>query len=564
MDTNPKANEAAVVIIGAGISGMCIAIDMIRRNRSRNFIILEKGSRVGGTWGDNQYPGCCCDVWSHLYSYSFEPNPNWSTMYPEHKEIHAYLVGVAEKWSLFRHIRFNSLVEEARWDNQAYKWTTKVQVLGGKDAEYTQSYTVSSDFLISGVGQLNYPLYPDIEGMKSFEGKMMHTARWDSSYDLSGKRIAVIGNGASAVQVVPEVAKTAASVVVFQRTPNWIIPRQDKSISTTMQNIYRYVPLVRKQYRKMLMDFRETFHGIAIADSAFNTEARQLCLEMMERQIPNNQKLRDALTPDYTPGCKRVLLSDDYYVALNKPHVALETAPIETFTAKGIKTTESEYEFDLVVLATGFRTTQFMFPMKIYGADGQAVDELWDKQGAARAYLGIAVETLPNFAMLYGPNTNLSHSSIILMIEAQSRYISTLIRPVLLAWAKGARLAIQPSPQSLALYNAKVQENLSKTTFADPKCNSWYKNAEGVITTNWYGTVVEYQKLTSVVNWDDYILSSPDRRQILPKGRLDIGRVVEESTLSTSSLVWSLLAVMAVVGCGLYNGAVTSLFRLRS
>lgn len=310
-------------------------------------------------------------------------------MYPGQKEVHAYLVGVAEKWNLFRHIRFNSLVEEARWDNQAYKWTTKVQVLGGKDAEYIRSYAVSSDFLTSGMGQLNYPLYPVIAGMESFEGKMMHTARWDSSYDFSGKRIAVIGNGASAVQVVPEVAKTAASVVVFQRTPNWIIPRQDKSISTTMQSIYRYVPLVQKQYRKMPMDVRETFHDIAIAESAFNAEAKRICLEMIERQIPNNKNLRDALTPDYSPGCKRVLLSDDYYAAMNKPHVVLETAPIETFTAKGIKTTEQEHEFDLVVLATGFRTTQFMFPMKIYDADGEAVDELWDKQGGARAYPGI-------------------------------------------------------------------------------------------------------------------------------------------------------------------------------
>lgn len=484
-------------------------------------------------------------------------------MYPGHEEIHAYLVGVAEKWNLFRHIRFNSLVEEARWDDEANKWNTKVQVLGGKDAEYAQSYTLSSDFLISAVGQLNYPQYPAIEGIDSFGGKMMHTARWDSSYDYSGKRIAVIGNGASAVQVIPEIAKTASSVVVFQRSPNWIIPRQDHPISTLMQNIYRYAPLVRKQYRRMLMDFRETFHDFSITGSDRNAYARQLCQEMMQQQIPIDDNLREALTPNYPPGCKRVLLSDDFYVAMNKPHVTLETSPIETFTTEGINSTDREYEFDMVVLATGFRTTQFMFPMKIYGAGGQLVDELWSDQNGARAYLGMTVQALPNFTMLYGPNTNLGHNSIILMIEAQSRYIGTLISSVLSARAKGSSLSILPNPRSLAIYNAEVQQRLSKTAFADPNCSSWYKNDAGVITNNWYGNVVEYQQLVSVVAWDDYILSSSDQRQTLPKGRLQIGRVVEESTFQLSTIALSLAAVMAVVGGGLYKGGMKLPLRSR-
>jgi cation diffusion facilitator CzcD-associated flavoprotein CzcO len=433
-------------------------------------------------------------VWSHLYSYSFEGNPGWSTLYPGRDEIHAYLIKVAEKWSLYRHIHFKSMVEEARWDDQANKWNTVVKVLGGKDAEYAQSYAVSSDFLVSAIGQLNYPQFPAIEGIGSFRGKMMHTARWDSSYNFDGKRVAVIGNGATAAQAIPEIAKTANSITVFQRTPNWIIPRYDKPIGKTLQAIFRYVPAIRRQFRMILMAVREFLHGFAIHHSAMNSYVRKLCREMMVRQIPHNEKLREALTPKYTPGCKRVILSDDFYVAMNKSHVTLETSPIERFTAEGISTGGALHEFDLIVLATGFRTTEFMFPMKIYGVGGRVVEELWREQGGARAYLGISVESLPNFAMLYGSNTNLGHNSIILMIEAQSRYINTLIDPVLRPRAKDGSLCLQPEPQRIASYNADVQERLGKTAFADPGCNSWYKNDKGIITNNWYGTVVEYQK----------------------------------------------------------------------
>jgi cation diffusion facilitator CzcD-associated flavoprotein CzcO len=381
------------------------------------------------------------------------------------------LVGIAEKWHLFQHIRFNNMVEEARWNKETNQWDTSVKVFG-KDAEYAETYTISSNWLISAVGQLNNPQYPDLEGMDTFRGKMMHTARWDSSYDFDNKRVAVIGNGATAAQAIPELAKTAKSVTVFQRTPNWIIPRQDKPISKTMQSIYHHVPAVQRIYRAQLMREREAFFGFAVQGSSLNAYARQLCTEMMERQIPTNKKLRDALTPNYAPGCKRLILSDDYYVALNQPHVTLESAPIEEFTSEGISTGTTQHEFDLVVLATGFRTTEFMFPMKIYGAGGRAIDEVWGDGGGASAYLGMAVEQLPNFAMLYGPNTNLGHNSIILMIEAQSRYINTLIAPVLQARARGNSLIIQPKTQTITSYNSDLQVQLAKTTFADPRCTS--------------------------------------------------------------------------------------------
>ncbi|KAE9367997.1 FAD/NAD(P)-binding domain-containing protein [Stipitochalara longipes BDJ] len=547
---------AAVVIIGAGMSGMCLAIDLIRRNYTRDFVILEKGSQVGGTWNDNQYPGCSCDIWSHLYSYSFEGNPNWTALYPGRDEIHAYLVKLAEKWKLYHHIRFNSMVEEARWDGQNKKWNAVVNILDGKDTEYSPQYTISADFLVSAVGQLNYPQYPAIRDIDSFGGKMMHTARWDAEYCFDGKRVAVVGNGASAAQAIPEIAKTANSVTVFQRTPNWVVPRYGKSIGKTLQAIFRYVPGARRYFRMVLMTVREVFFGFAVHESSLNGYVRKLCRKMMLRQIPHNEKLREALTPNYSPGCKRVLLSDDFYFAMNKAHVKLETSPIEKFTSEGISTGRTLQDFDLIVLATGFRTTEFMFPMKIYGSAGQAIDKLWHEQGGARAYLGISVESLPNFAMLYGPNTNLGHNSIILMIEAQSRYISTLIIPVLRARGKGASLCIQPKPQRIASYNDDIHERLGKTAFADPGCNSWYKNDAGIITNNWYGTVVEYQKQTSVVAWDDYILSGSSPGLTLPKGKVKIGRVVEEVRFIHCVISLSALALLAIVGGELYLGTI--------
>lgn len=242
-----------------------------------------------------------------------------------------------------------------------------------------------------------------------------------------------------------------------------------------------------------------------------------------------------------------MLLSDDFYVAMNKANVTLETCPIERFTPEGIKTDEKLEAFDLIVLATGFRTTKFMFPMKIYGTAGQTVDELWHKQGGARAYLGMLVESLPNFVMLYGPNTNLGHNSIILISEAQSRYISTLIDSVLRARARGVSPCIQPKPERIASYNVDMQERLAKMAFADPSCNSWYKNGEGFITNNWYGTVVEYQKRTSILLWDDYIISGSGSGSTLPKGKVEIGRVVEEFRLIRGVVSLYFLVLLAII-----------------
>ena len=423
--TNKDFTTAPVVIIGAGISGICTAIDLITRNGCRNFVILEKSSSVGGTWHDNKYPGCCCDgelpacpvlmrwilmnvVWSALYSFSFAQKPDWSREYPGQEEILAYLIEVAEKFGLYRHIRFNSTVDEARWDDDALKWRLRVSVSGVKDSQFVNGYDMETDFLVSAVGQLNVPREPDIDGLHNFSGKMMHSARWDWSYDLKGKRIAVIGNGATAAQIVPEVAKDASQLTVYQRTPNWVIPRSDRSVTAFEKTLFAYLPPLRWAKRSLQMDLREYFHSAVVStDSSIAQQLREGCVKAIKEQLPNKPELWDKLVPNYSPGCKRVQLTDDYYPALARDNVDLETRRISRITETGIETEDSgdTQEFDLIVLATGFRTVEFMFPIEVYGAHGRSLSDIW--KGGAMAYNGVTVEDLPNFAMLYGPNTNL-------------------------------------------------------------------------------------------------------------------------------------------------------------
>ncbi|KAL5351639.1 hypothetical protein ACLOAV_003499 [Pseudogymnoascus australis] len=546
MATSRNQNKAPLLIIGAGASGICTAIDMIRRNKSRDFIIVEKGSQIGGTWNDNRYPGCCCDIWSHLYSYSFDPNPAWTREYPTQEEILAYLIRVAHTWGLYQNIRFNTAVEEATWNESLKQWSTVVRTTSEKEAEYSPSYTITSDFLVSAVGQLNVPAYPNIDGLDSFQGKVMHSARWDRSFDLKDKRIAVIGNGATAAQIIPTIAEAAKNVTVYQRTPNWVIPRGDKPISKTMRWVYQYIPTIRKRYRAGLMDYRESFYDAAVVeDSAMNSIFKKLSLDMLDRQIPENTKLRKQLTPNYPPGCKRVIISDDYFPAMNRANVRLETRSIDEVSSTGIKAGGETEEFDLIVLATGFRTVDFMYPIKIIGLNGRSIEDIW-KDGA-KAYLGIAVEGLPNFGMLYGPNTNLGHNSIILMIEAQSRYINTLISTTMKARASGGTLSIAPTPQRTESYNEEIQKRLQSSTFANTNCRSWYKTAEGLITNNWCGTVIEYQERTSVVDWDDFILSGSGKEQLQSQRPARIGRIIEETQASSLiSLGWMLTAGVIV------------------
>ncbi|EXJ75499.1 uncharacterized protein A1O5_00005 [Cladophialophora psammophila CBS 110553] len=556
LHSNHNFTRAAVVIVGGGISGICMAIDLLVNRKMKNIIILEKGGGFGGTWRDNKFPGCCCDVFSVLYSYSFAQNPKWSRRYPGQEEILDYLTDVAQKYGLYKFTRFHTTVEAADWNDKTLQWETTVTVGGGKDSEFTPSYKITSDFLVAATGQLNKPKGIDVQGYADYQGKIMHSARWDWSYDLKGKRIAIIGTGATTAQIAPEVAKLASQLTICQRTPAWVIPRHDKKISDWMQMLFAYFPPARWRVRAEAMDFRESFHSaVTQSDSAYANLMRSMNYNLLREQLPNRPDLWEKLSPNYHPGCKRTVISDDYYPTLLRKNVKLETHKIVRFTTDGIRFEghDSAEKFDLIVLATGFDTFSFLSPIKITGRNGRPLEEIWAK--AAYAYKGVTAPDLPNFGMLYGPNTNLSHNSLILVIEAQTKYISELVNKILQARRKGEELALCPSEEKTLRYWHDLQMALQKTSFADPNCNSWWKRADGIITNNWAGTAIDYQKNLATVKWADYHafgLAGIEVDTFATGGEVTkIRRVVEETRLSRTVLGVFVVGVVGLIVQGI-------------
>ena len=468
------------------------------------------------------------------------------------------MIGVAHKYQLYRHIRFNSAVDEARWDDTNNKWRTKIKRIGGKEAEIGESYTINSDFLVSAVGQLNEPHYPELPSLDTFNGKVMHSARWDWDYSLRGKRVGIIGTGATAAQIIPEITPQCSQLVVFQRTPAWVMPRHDHAISPMRQVIYKYVPFVRKRYRASLMDIRESIFDAAFdPSSAKHSLVTNVSHNHMHTQLTGDccTSLSEKLTPKYPFSCKRIIVSDDYYPALTKPNVFLETTAISQVTPRGITMANgSHHELDCIILATGFRTTKFLYPIRIYGSGGHSLSDAWEK--GASAYLGITVPSLPNFAILYGPNTNLAYNSLILQIEAQSLYIKTLISAVLDSKRKGKTLRLEPRVEVVDRYNSEVQERLGKSTYADPSCTSWFKDEHGRITTNWCGSAIDYQERVNFVDWTDYDILGSAAREVERKGKTRWRRRVEETQVSNGVLLGVgaagtfLFGVAVVAWCG--------------
>ncbi|KAI3584129.1 hypothetical protein IWW34DRAFT_895258 [Fusarium oxysporum f. sp. albedinis] len=537
-----------VVIIGAGFSGICMAIKLLEAG-IRDIVIVEKSAGFGGTRKDNIYPGCCCDILSHLYSYSFAQNPHWSRAYPEQQEILSYIQDVAQKYGLYKFVRFSSEVTAAAWDSESQQWNVAIQVLAGKEAEFCARYSIKASFVIAGVGQLNEPFWPKITGQESFQGKVMHSARWDWSYDFAGKRVGIIGNGATAIQIAPEVAKVASHLTIFQRSPNWLMPRFDAEIPRWKRMLFDHVPAVLSRVRAEIMNARESYYqAVNHANSSDSSAMTEVCKQHMQTQLPSRPDLWGKLTPNYPPGCKRILLSDDYYPTLWLPHVTLETQHIDRMTATGVVVGEGPQEktidLDLVIFATGFQAKNFMHGIHVEGVDGKTLRSKWTN-GASALY-GVTVDDLPNFGMPYGPNTNLGHNSIILMIEAQARYLVPLVTRVLKRRARGGKLSVVPRALRVQEWNKDLQSKLGSSTFADPRCSSWYKTDSGIVTNNWSGTVVEYQKLLSKVDWSDYELEG-DGIQDLPNGKEHIGRVVEETLFSTRQLV-SVTVLAALTG----------------
>lgn len=462
------ARPPSVLIIGAGFGGIGLGALLLRAGL-RSFTILEQEDSLGGTWRDNIYPGAACDVPSHLYSYSFAPAPGWERRYAPQGEILSYLTAVADRLGVSPHIRYGCAVASLQWSSDRSEWT----------ATLTDGRTIRADVVVSAVGQLHRPAVPDLPGLASFPGTVCHSSQWPADLDLTGRRVGVIGSAASAVQIVPALAPGVARLSVFQRSPNWILPRGDRRYRRWEQRVLA-VPAVRRAYRAWLWTSFETRFPALRGRRPFASLARRLVDRHLAEAVPDPGQ-RDLLTPDFPVGARRVLSSDDYYPALARDNVDLVTSPVARIDPAGVVLGDGRtVPVDCLVLATGFRSTEFLASLRVVGRDGRELHDVW-RQGAA-AHVGVSVPGFPNFFMMYGPNTNLGHNSIIFMLECQARHIVTLLR--------GARhgSVVEVREGAFRRFNTQLGEALSRTVWGAAE-SSWYRDAAGRITTNWgYGT----------------------------------------------------------------------------
>jgi cation diffusion facilitator CzcD-associated flavoprotein CzcO len=486
------ATQRRIAIIGTGFSGLCLGVHL-RKIGMDSFVIFEKADEVGGTWRENTYPGAECDVPSALYSFSFERNPNWTYKWSEQKEILEYLKFCAKKHDLYSHIQFGQQVSTLHFQEDKGNW--RLQTKEGVDEEF--------DVVVSGIGQLHKPAMPAIDGLDDFQGDAFHSAQWNHDISMEGKKVCCIGNGASAIQFIPQIAPTVSKLTVFQRSANWILPKNDRAYSEFEKKIMSLIPPLLMLYR-----FRIWLRGEAfiyplmyMKSESFRKKAEQGTVDYLAEKI-DDPELRKTLVPDYPMGAKRILFSDDIYDAYNRDNVDTVTDPIDKVEAGGVRTKDGTlHEADVLIYASGFETNSFITPMEVTGLNGESLNETWDRDGA-EAYLGITHTGFPNFFMMYGPNTNLGHNSIVVMIEAQTRYILSCLKQLdkkNMSW-----LNVKTDVQKR--YNASIQERLQKSSWAAVD-QSWYKNDQGKVTNNWAGRTTEYRKLTKHVNPDDYEFS---------------------------------------------------------
>jgi cation diffusion facilitator CzcD-associated flavoprotein CzcO len=466
--------EPRIAIIGSGFSGLCLGI-ALRQAGIESFTIYEKASGLGGTWRDNTYPGAACDVPALAYCFSFEPKSDWSRKWAPQPEILAYMEHCAEKYGLRPHLRFDTEIASAEYDEDAALW--RLRTAAGE--------TIEAAVLVSGVGQLNRPSLPEVPGLERFRGPRFHSARWDHGVDLAGKRVGVIGNAASAIQFVPEIAPRVGELVVFQRSANWMMPRNDRAIGERERRLFARHPWLARLARWWIWALFELQWPVFLRNRFLAQRYEKLSLDAMREQV-RDPALQQALVPDYPVGGKRILISDDYYAALGRPNVELVTDPIERVGEDGVHTRGGRgIPLDVLILATGFETTQFLAPMELTGRSGLRLRDEW--KGGARAYLGMTLAGFPNFFMMYGPNTNLGHNSIIFMIECQTRYILACIR----ALRERGLASLELRREVLEAFDAKTQRELARTVWNDTN-RSWYKDAAGRITNNWSGSTIRY------------------------------------------------------------------------
>jgi cation diffusion facilitator CzcD-associated flavoprotein CzcO len=473
----------AIVIIGAGFAGVGMAI-RLKQAGYHDFTVLEKSADLGGTWYDNTYPGCACDVPSPMYSFSFDLNKNWTRLFAPQPEIQRYIRASAEKHRINEHIRFGVQVESTEYDDEAQRWNV-----------VTDQGTLTPKAVISGVGALHIPSFPSLPGMDSFEGVKFHSAEWDHSYDLRGKRVAVIGTGASAIQFIPEIAPKVAELTVFQRTAPWVQPKPD----IAMPKAFRLPGAARAVRNAVYWTLEARAVGFAI-DPRLSAPQKMLAMRLINKQV-KDPVLRAKVTPDYTIGCKRVLLSNNYYPALCRDNVDVVTDGIAEIRANSIVTEDGrEIEVDAIIYGTGFKVTDALAESHIVGRNGVKIQEVWEK--GVEAHRGTTIPGFPNYFMLLGPNTGLGHNSVVFMIETQIQHVLGCLR--LLSEHKADTIEVKP--EALRAYNDKIQRRLRKAVWNEGGCDSWYLDDQGVNRTLWPGFTFEFWAASRRVRPEEYEL----------------------------------------------------------
>lgn len=477
------------LIVGTGFAGLGMAIKL-KEEGQHDFAILERAADVGGTWRDNNYPGCACDVQSHLYSYSFEQNPEWSRMFARQGEIWAYLRACSEKHGLGPHLRFGADVTSARWNEDLQKWAVSTR----------DGRSFTARVLISAMGGLSNPVIPDLKGKSSFQGVQFHSAQWRHDVDLTGKRIAVIGTGASAIQFVPQIQKLAGRVDLYQRTPPWIVPKPDRAISAVERRLFKRFPALQNLYRKAI------YWTLESRILGFTVDPRLMKLFELVARAHIRRKVKDPilrrkLTPDYTIGCKRILISDDYYPALTQSNVEVIADGVREIRANSVVATDgSEREVDVIIWGTGFQTADPVPRGVFFGRNGIDILDAW--KNGAEAYKGTTVAGFPNLFFIVGPNTGLGHSSMVFMIESQVAYISDALK----AMRQRSAGTVEVRPEALREYNDRLQARIGKAVWNTGGCQSWYLDRNGRNVTLWPGATWQFRRQTQRFDAERYVI----------------------------------------------------------
>jgi cation diffusion facilitator CzcD-associated flavoprotein CzcO len=494
---------SSIIVVGTGFGGLCMAI-RLKQAGIHDFTLLEQADEVGGTWRDNRYPGAACDMESHFYSFSFEPNPSWTRQFAPAEEILQYLIRCTEKYGLRPHIRFRTRVVGAQFDERSGLWN--VETSGGE--------MLQARVLVSACGGLSRPALPNIPGLEGFSGTTFHSARWSHSASLEGKRVAVVGTGASAIQIVPSIAPLVSRLTLYQRTPPWVLPKRDREIQPLYRALFRRMPFLQR-FARLAIYWRHEVSAVAfvVAPWLMKRYGEPVARRYLARQM-RASGLRERVSPSYAMGCKRILLASDYFPALQRENVEVTSDPIRRVVPDGIVTRDGTHRLtDIIVLATGFAAAEPAAPFDLTGCDGRRLEDVW--RDGAEAYLGTSISGFPNFFTIVGPNTGLGHSSMIFMIESQVRYLLNVIRTMR---SRDLKL-VEVQPDVQARYNARLQARLENTVWA-AGCNSWYRTSSGKNTTLWPGFTFEYRWRTGRFDAADYrvIPNEPAVRASPPHG----------------------------------------------